>query len=322
MCSQCRLLGRPTHCTSTMYFTTLSILSASLLLLPAHVRATTKCYFVDGSEPEDSSFVPCDPDADVSPCCASNKGSRSDICMSSGLCYAQDGNHRGFIFSNGCTDQTGTASKCPHFCPDGSSQSSLSPRALQVIDSCGLFLATTAWGGGSKVPVWNVLQCSPGIYCCRAATDDTNCCSNTTALITTDIGTLLASATTDTASTTGAATVTGATVTGTSSVTAGITQSATDTAAVAECPKDNSAVVGGAVGGALGLALLASLGALGFMIKRWKDRAPSYAAPDYISRGSHVDGQQSKGLQSPQMPYLPAQELASATPVIAHEMYS
>lgn len=90
-----------------------------LLLLPAvPVRAAT-CYNVDNTKSTDKAMAPCHPDADFSPCCAINKGARSDICMESGLCYAQDGNYRGFIYMNGCTDSTGLSSDCPHICPDG-----------------------------------------------------------------------------------------------------------------------------------------------------------------------------------------------------------
>lgn len=88
-----------------------------LLLLPTALCAT--CYTVDGEAYADSSFVACDSSGEYSACCASNKGSRSDICMSSGLCYAQDGKYRGFIYMNGCTDSSGVSDDCPHFCPDG-----------------------------------------------------------------------------------------------------------------------------------------------------------------------------------------------------------
>lgn len=77
------------------------------------------CYAVDGTQYTDSSYVPCNADAETSPCCASNKGARSDVCMSSGLCYAQDGDYRGLIYMNGCTDSTGLSADCPHICPDG-----------------------------------------------------------------------------------------------------------------------------------------------------------------------------------------------------------
>lgn len=134
-------------------------------------------------------------------------------------------------------------------------------------------LATTDSG---NVLTWNVLQCNPGEYCCRASTDSTNCCSNTTAILTTTLGTLLVSTTATSTSMTGAVTVTV-----TSSTTAGITGGGNYTDPAADCPKDNSAVIGGAVGGALGVALLASLGALGFLVKRRKGWASSSSAPAY-----------------------------------------
>ena len=95
---------------------------ASLLLavfgalsLPTALCAK-QCYGIDGTVLDDS-FAPCDPDAEVSACCATNKDS-ADICLSSGLCYAQDGVYEGFIYSNGCTDRSGEDSACPHFCLD------------------------------------------------------------------------------------------------------------------------------------------------------------------------------------------------------------
>lgn len=93
--------------------------AAANLLPAAGVRAAATCYNVDGTESTDQAMTPCDPDAAVSACCANDKGTRSDICLSSGLCYAQDSSYRGLIFMNGCTDQSGLDSACPHICPDG-----------------------------------------------------------------------------------------------------------------------------------------------------------------------------------------------------------
>lgn len=91
--------------------------TANLLLLPAGVRSA--CYNVDGTAAADDSYQPCNASAEVSACCANNKGAASDICLSSGLCYAQMENFRGLIYMNGCTDKTGLSNNCPHFCPDG-----------------------------------------------------------------------------------------------------------------------------------------------------------------------------------------------------------
>ena len=86
-----------------------------LLLLPSALAAST-CYFVDGSS-ADSTHAPCTPDAKVSACCALNKD-QPDICLSSGLCLSQEKDQRGFVYSNGCTDQSGHDAACPHVCPD------------------------------------------------------------------------------------------------------------------------------------------------------------------------------------------------------------
>lgn len=95
----------------------LAVLAVGLLATTAQAR--TQCYGVDGKK-LDSSFVPCNPDADTSSCCASNK-TDGDICMTSGLCYAQQKPFTGLIYMNGCTDQSGIAKECPHICPDGES---------------------------------------------------------------------------------------------------------------------------------------------------------------------------------------------------------
>lgn len=81
------------------------------------VLAAKKCYYVDGSD-VDNSFQPCFPNKDVSPCCASNKDS-GDMCLSSGICYAQQGMYNGLMYVNGCTDKTGKSSDCVQVCPNG-----------------------------------------------------------------------------------------------------------------------------------------------------------------------------------------------------------
>ncbi|KAK7729256.1 hypothetical protein SLS53_009286 [Cytospora paraplurivora] len=134
-----------------------------------------------------------------------------------------------------------------------------------------------------------------------------------TALIKTNIGSLLTSATTT--STTGAATVT---VTSTSTTSAEVTPSSSGTAAaVADCPKDNTAVVGGAVGGALGAALLASVGALAFMIKRRKVGMAPEIAPANTQSGPAEYKPYPERFQSPGGTYvLPTGAIS------AHEMQS
>lgn len=106
---------------------------------------------------------------------------------------------------------------------------------------------------------WNVLQCEVGRYCCREAGDNNNCCSNSSAVISTNIGTLLLA--------TAPSTATSVSPAGTSSP-AG-TGSNGSVANVA-CPVDKTALVGGAVGGALGIALLGSCSAFAFII--WRQR--------------------------------------------------
>lgn len=281
---------------------------ASLLLLPTAVRAT--CYHVDGTKYTDGSFVACDSTSQYSSCCASNKGARSDICMSSGLCYSQDGIHRGFIYMNGCTDSSGLSDDCPHICPDGEFPVLPVGICFRSGGNVGLQDGTASndWNGGSKVASWNVLQCNTGEYCCREAGSTTNCCSNSTAITTTDIGSLLVATTTATTTTIGTAGTTVATA-GTSASTTGTSTSGTAITAAATssssaeasnsttCPTNQTAVVGGAVGGALGAALLSSLGTLAWVMKKRKDSGGS--DPGAYQPTAHYLNQASMASSSP-----------------------
>lgn len=94
-----------------------ALTAVAIGLLATTAQAAKQCYGLDGKE-LDSSFTPCNPDADTSACCASNK-TDGDICLTSGLCYAQQKPYSGFMYMNGCTDKSGIATECPHICPDG-----------------------------------------------------------------------------------------------------------------------------------------------------------------------------------------------------------
>lgn len=76
-----------------------------------------QCYSLDGSRAA-ADFAPCNPDADVSPCCALKKVN-PDICLSSGLCLAQQDGLEGVLYENACTDKTGKSKKCANICPNG-----------------------------------------------------------------------------------------------------------------------------------------------------------------------------------------------------------
>ncbi|PHH74268.1 hypothetical protein CDD80_3191 [Ophiocordyceps camponoti-rufipedis] len=209
-----------------------------LALLPLLASAAKQqCYGIDGT-PSDDSQQPCNPEAVFSPCCALNKA-KPDVCLSSGLCYAQDSGYEGFIYSNGCTDPTGRADACPHVCPD----------------------RTNNWKGGPVVASYNVLQCREGShFCCRKSLDPENCCSNAGAVVSVNVGQLRFPTTTASASAV-----------------------CHPDRAVSEkpCPKDNSAVVGGAVGAVLGGALLASLGALAVVcVQRRRTKQDLYDTQD------------------------------------------
>ncbi|RDA94740.1 hypothetical protein CP533_6720 [Ophiocordyceps camponoti-saundersi (nom. inval.)] len=226
----------------------------ALLALAVVAAEKKRCYGIDGV-PSEWSFQPCDADAAFSACCAMNK-TKPDICLSSGLCYAQDTGFEGFIYSNGCTDPTGKADACPHVCPD----------------------RTNNWKGGPVVGSYNVLQCREGNhFCCRKALTTENCCGNADAAVSINVGQLLLPTTTSTVGQTAAPSTTS-------------TVCHPDRAVSAErCPENttSAAVVGGAVGGVMGAALLASLGALAVVCLRRK-RATATTGPEaYNSRPVH-----------------------------------
>lgn len=110
---------------------------------------------------------------------------------------------------------------------------------------------------GVKVQNYNVLQCNPGgYYCCRNIGDTKNCC-NGDSIFSTNIGLILLP--TRTISVSGIGTVA---VTHTSTTTPTLCNFSQALPLSDKCPKDNTAVVGGAVGGVLGAALLAALGTI------------------------------------------------------------
>lgn len=104
---------------------------------------------------------------------------------------------------------------------------------------------------------FNVLQCNPGTFCCRASYDKTNCCNNTDTLIqTSHIGTLLLPS--------------GAEVNTTYSP----PSAPSSKTAKATCP---TAAVGGALGAVLAAVLIGTAAALFFLLKQRKAMKKSLA---------------------------------------------
>jgi len=106
---------------------------------------------------------------------------------------------------------------------------------------------------------WSVLQCQPGQFCCRAASDTTNCCNNNATIITTShIGNLLLPGSTAAINTT-------YNFTGTPAATGNTTSNSTCSAL--HCPANHTATVSGVLGGILGAALIGALIALAFALR-------------------------------------------------------
>ncbi|KAK4121163.1 hypothetical protein N657DRAFT_647984 [Parathielavia appendiculata] len=68
-----------------------------------------KCYYPGGFESTD---IPCDPDAEVSACCANGDSKVANACLSNKLCIMPAGT----IARGGCTDPTFTSPDCPRYC--------------------------------------------------------------------------------------------------------------------------------------------------------------------------------------------------------------
>ena len=150
------------------------------------------------------------------------------------------------------------------------------PKRYNILILSALYLQSNARIGDGKVKVWNVLPCNTGKFCCRDSRSDKNCCDDPNALINLDIGTLNLPTRTVTLSGLSSATAASATGTAITSSTTSSTQpspsAACDKSASSlgntQCPADNTAVVGGAVGGILGAALIASVIAIIFLLRR------------------------------------------------------
>ncbi|KAF2800105.1 hypothetical protein K505DRAFT_356014 [Melanomma pulvis-pyrius CBS 109.77] len=233
-----------------------SLFVSILLLLPTLATAAdTKCYNLNGTT-LDSSFEPCIPSSGSkhSGCCATNRSSGSpDICLDSGLCMATNDKFVGTIWQNGCTDATGKDEACPKMCPD----------------------ATSDFDGLNPVASWNIQTCNYGSYCCRSTTDKGNCCNNSTApkFTTSFLGALQLSTSTVSVSTSASPTALptpSTTLDPAALATTTPNSSASTSAPSPVCKKDQSLLVGGAVGGTLGAALLGLIAVILWIHKKEK----------------------------------------------------
>ncbi|KAF2009898.1 hypothetical protein BU24DRAFT_496728 [Aaosphaeria arxii CBS 175.79] len=242
----------------------------SLLLFSSRIvsAAEQKCYGLNG-QPQEEGFGPCKTGTRHSGCCAINRPAGSvDICLDNGLCMATGEGYMGTIWQSGCTDPTGQDPACPKLCPD-------------VRDN---------FGGLKKVFAWNIQTCDFGKYCCREVGDSRNCCNNATApqIETNFIGAFqfpTSTAGIPSSSSISLATTTSAKLSATPTPDATRTseivgeavstgtpfaQESTTSQPQTTCKPDKSAVVGGAVGGILGAALLGMMGVIMWMHRKEK----------------------------------------------------
>ncbi|OBT62447.1 hypothetical protein VE03_08624 [Pseudogymnoascus sp. 23342-1-I1] len=224
----------------------LRTLVPSLLLALLAGSATAqeqKCYGVNGVL-QSAEIQPCNADLPTGShvaCCNLAK-SPPDICVGGGLCYSQDGNTvADLLVAYGCTDPTGKDVACQTYCAN------------------------------TGAITYNLHTCEDANWCCSP--DGDKCCSLTHIKLNPRDVLPLVQAVTQTIA--GAITKTGtaAVVTQTETKTvkldaAGQTTAVSGPTTAEECPKDNSTVVGASVGAVLGAGLLASLIALGMVLRR------------------------------------------------------
>ena len=160
-----------------------------------------KCYGMDGIQLV-GSFAPCNTTAKHSGCCNTNpSGGSPDLCMSNGLCMATNNEYMGTIWQAACTDSPGKDTGCPKTCPD-STYRPFTPHSqsetgqVQKPQPKGKKKATNSLPSvtldGRKVSSWNIQTCDYGSYCCREADDRDSCCDDPDApkITTNTIGTL------------------------------------------------------------------------------------------------------------------------------------
>ncbi|KAI4115334.1 MAG: hypothetical protein LQ345_004046 [Seirophora villosa] len=104
----------PPISTSTMMFSSSTLYLLPTLFIPGLFAAN--CYRPDGELVTDPSYVPCNQAAadTGSMCCALNRSSYPDQCLSNGLCGGG-----GNIFRDSCTDPTWKSPMCLQLCTTG-----------------------------------------------------------------------------------------------------------------------------------------------------------------------------------------------------------
>lgn len=126
--------------------------------------------------------------------------------------------------------------------------------------------------GGKAPQIWNLQICSNGQYCCRDAETRKSCCDDEDNLFDFNIGKFQAQATSTTTvflEATGSGTQTVVPVTVTASSAATCDEGAQEQAGpVSSCSGPSALVVGSAVGGTMGAALLAAVAAIVFLCRR------------------------------------------------------
>lgn len=172
----------------------------------------------------------------------------------------------------------------------GSRESEGSTNRRQRRNILTYFTEANGWGS------FNVLQCALGTWCCREASDRTNCCSNSSMLIsgtqTSYLGRFLNTTSSSTTDANGTTVVTNVTTTEISTITATASSSSSS----------STTVVGAAVGAVLGVAFIAALSGLLWAMNKIKNMKKEMEA---IRRDSCAN---TSALMAKQEPYYMPQQ--------------
>ena len=144
------------------------------------VIANQKCYLTNGKE-ADSSFQPCFPSQENSPCCSLAKSNETpnDICLSGGVCYIQDPNFRGLLRQGACTDSTWKSGQCPGLADDGKRWLCSSRDWQTMAFNFGVYLLTSAPLNIASDATLYVIPCpvqGRGFWC--GSVNGSDCCDN------------------------------------------------------------------------------------------------------------------------------------------------
>ncbi|KAM0438757.1 hypothetical protein ACHAPT_001515 [Fusarium lateritium] len=239
------------------------------ILLTARL-ANSQCYYPDGQEaPRD---VPCDPDAEASPCCAPGY-----MCISTGMCQALEYAGTSRFARGSCSQQDWSSSNCPNFCTEadgeltggtdvtrcqGYSDRFFCPRTSNAKDVCGDPKKALTFAEPSTIST--ILPESQATQSSKSTATET----------------------TEATTTTSSSEETSSTAKNEESSTASSSPNETEPADKDSSSSPSPALLGGAIGGSIGGFLLGGLGVwLLLWFRKRNKKAAAQSQPEVVEGG-------------------------------------